>query len=208
MFPKSLWKCYCKDSLPVKIDACCGYGADGEIFSIVGEPNKVIKVSVLFDNINNSDMIIRYKQIEDIFECVITTKPCVYVNVYEYGYLGAYSRGVPSWDGEQKFIIHYHIMEKLRKISEDESKLFHSIISHEDSGIIKDFSLRKIRKILKGLTLGLDFDAEKVILFCDNIMSSTIKHNDIHPRNIMIDVDGNFKLIDLDRCKLYNIRRP
>jgi thiamine kinase-like enzyme len=91
-------------------------------------------------------------------------------------------------------------MEKLNKISEDEKKVFHSIMSHEDQNLHKNFSMSKIKNMLQGLSMGLDFDASKIIIFCENLRSTVIHHNDIHPRNIMKDNFGNFKLIDFDRC--------
>ena len=56
--------------------------------------------------------------------------------------------------------------------------------------------------MLLGMSRGLDFDVEKVILFCSNIIASVIIHNDIHPRNIMINNTDDYKLIDIDRCSL------
>jgi thiamine kinase-like enzyme len=92
-------------------------------------------------------------------------------------------------------------MEKLQKITEDEGRVFHSILSHEDSGKIKDFSNEKIQELLFGMR-ALDFDAEQVTLFCNNIKTPHLSHLDIHTRNIMKDDKGNFKLIDLDRVTL------
>ena len=65
------------------------------------------------------------------------------------------------------FILHYYIMEKLYTISEDEYKVFHTILSHEDREIKKNWSRKKIEETIKGLSLGLDFDKDKVLSFCD-----------------------------------------
>ena len=56
--------------------------------------------------------------------------------------------------------------------------------------------------MLDGMAQGLDFSAEKVRLFCDNIRKVPAHHLDIHVRNIMKNDLGEFKLIDLDRVVL------
>jgi serine/threonine protein kinase len=175
-----------------------GIGADGQVFSLQNEDDKVIKFCVRFDY-NNCSLKNEYKKIDNILSYLLNKKPIAYARVYEYGYLGEYSRSL--YDGSsQKYILYYYVMEKLNKISEDEKKVFHSLLSHEDRNIKKNFSLLKIKQMMLGLSLGLDFDSEKIILFCENLKRTDIHHNDIHPRNIMKDKDNNFKLIDFDRC--------
>jgi len=56
--------------------------------------------------------------------------------------------------------------------------------------------------MLQGMSRGLDFDAEKVTLFCNNIRTAPVSHLDIHVRNIMKNDTGDYKLIDLDRIEL------
>ena len=96
-------------------------------------------------------------------------------------------------------------MDKLNKISEDEKKVFHTILCHEDLNKKKNFSNDKILTMLNGMIKGLDFNFEKVIMFYEAQKSSIIKHNDFHVRNIMKDNFGNFKFIDLDRLDLRGI---
>ena len=93
-------------------------------------------------------------------------------------------------------------MEKLFKTTEDERKVFHSILCHNDSGVEKKYTLEQILKMLDGLEFGLDFDKKKVMIFCEKIRASPVCHNDVHVRNIMKDSQGNFKLIDFDRSTL------
>ena len=81
-------------------------------------------------------------------------------------------------------------------------KVFHSIISHEDKGIVKDLSPNIINQKLIGLNKGLEFDLNKVNLFCRDLQQTAIQHNDLAPRNIMKDKNNNYKIIDFDRCKL------
>ena len=202
MFVLSMVRQFCPDKIPVTPDVRLGEGADGEVFSIAGDQNRVLKLGILYER-HDRGFTSYYKQIQKVLDYLIANHPDAYARVYEHGFLGSFSRKMEHWrSGEQKFIIYYYIMEKLNKISEDENKVFHSILSHEDRGIEKNFSPEKIREMLEGMGRGLDFDAEKVTLFCNNIKGAPISHLDIHVRNIMKDDAGNFKLIDLDRIEL------
>lgn len=202
MFVLSLCNQLCSDKIPYQTDTRLGDGADGEVFSIVNEPTKVIKLGIKYEH-HDEDLDREYNRIREAIDYFIHTSPAAYARVYEQGYLGTFSRDIPSYrGGKQKFTMYYYIMEKLEKITEDEKKVFHTIISHEDRGIEKNFSPSKVREMLQGMSRGLDFDAEKVTLFCENIKSAAVSHLDMHVRNIMKDSSGEFKLIDLDRIKL------
>ena len=195
---------FCPDKVPFQLAECLGDGADGQCFSLQNDPKKVIKLGIVYEY-HSGELFKIYNQMDRVLNYLIRTQPAAYAHVYEQEYLGLYSREMPYWhSGKQKFILYYYTMEKLRKISEDESKVFHSILSHEDRGIAKNFSLDKIREMLEGLGRGLDFDAEKVMLFCENINEASVYHLDLHPRNIMIDDSSNYKCIDMDRCELEN----
>lgn len=177
-------------------------GSDGEIFALADQPDKVIKLSVIFDRFDQTPKNIYQKNILPTFDYVMIKSPPAYVHVYEHGYLGEYNRKMLYWkDGLQNFVIHYCIMEKLLKLTEDEKKVFHSVISHEDRGIKKDLFPEKVSKILDGLSRGLDFDVEMVKLFFEQLQQIKIEHNDLHQRNVMKTNNGYFKLIDLDRCQ-------
>lgn len=198
----SLCKQLCPDSLPVKTDMCLGEGADGEVFTIAGDPAKVIKLGIFYER-HDKKFLQYYKQIQKVLDWLIANQPQAYARVYEHGHLITSSRKAEHWrSGQQQFVIYYYTMEKLHKTTEDERKVFHSILSHEDRGIEKNFSPEKLREMLSGMGSGLDFDAEQVTLFCNNIRSAPISHLDIHVRNIMKNDTGMFKLIDLDRIEL------
>jgi serine/threonine protein kinase len=193
---------FCPDKLPVKTDLQLGQGRDGECLSIVGEPNKVIKLGIMYDQFDN------YHQIDRVLKYLQLTQPGMttpYVKLYDYECLGTYPRPMINWgNGQQEFLLYYYIMEKLEKISEDEKKVFHTILSHEDQAIEKNIDLFKIEKTLQGMSRGLDFNLKRIMLFCEQIKNSKIKHNDLHPRNIMKHGDGDFKAIDLDLCIINN----
>lgn len=192
----------CPKAIPVQVDKCLGDGADGQVFTIVGDDSKVIKLGIFYER-HDKKFLQYYKQIQKVLDYLISTQPPAYARVYGQGHLVTASREAPHWrSGRQQFVIYYYIMEKLHDITEDEQKVFHTILSHEDRGIEKKFSPEKIREMLQGMSRALDFDAEKVTLFCEKIKSAPISHLDIHVRNIMKDASGNYKLIDLDRIEL------
>ena len=161
-----------------------GEGVDGEVYPVPLDPSKVMKICKSFD----------FEKVDSVFsvvEFLIKNQPRAYACVF-----------LITENHINNFILYYYVMEKLNKISDDEEKLFHTILSHEDRNIIKNYEPDEINKILEGLARGLDFDAERVKFFLDGIKCSPIKHNDLHPRNIMKDEFGDFKLIDFDRCVL------
>lgn len=191
----------CPEKLPVELGDKLGDGSDGEVFNIIGQPDRVIKLSILYEY--RFEGLSDYENIKRVIEYVQVSKPQPYVHVYEHGYLTTSSRKMVDWyREEQLYLIYYYLMEKLNCISEDEKKLFHSLLSHEDNNKIKSFSDKKIARMLRGMRRGLDFDEEKVILFCQDLKSAPLNHLDLNPRNIMKDNQGNFKLVDLDRCEL------
>jgi RIO-like serine/threonine protein kinase len=92
-------------------------------------------------------------------------------------------------------------MEKLEKLSDDESKVFFTLLSHEDNNKKKNYTEENAIEILNKLKIGLDFDFDKVLYFFNKIMLNEINHLDISERNIMKDSCGTFKLIDFERIK-------
>lgn len=163
-----------------------GSGIDGEVYSMLNSPDRVIKICQVFD-------FDRFDSTALVLDKLLIEPYAGYARVYMRGYRKLNAKG---------YVLHYYVMEKLQPISEDESKVFHTIISHEDRNIIKDYEYGELEKILEGLQVGLDFDTEKVKFLCQAIRFSPIKHLDIHPRNIMKNDNGDFKLIDFDRVQL------
>lgn len=194
----SLCQKVCPDKIPVITTTKIGDGADGEVFEIKDYSDRVIKFCVLYQyqyDIDNS-----FNNIKQVLSFIKNTQPPVCARVYEYDFLSSSYKD--TYKGKQKFILYYYVMEKLQKISDDEKKVFHSILSHEDRGIEKKFSEAKLKKILSGLSMGLDFDENNVKFFYKKIKESGILHHDLHVRNIMKTSCGDFKLIDFDRAEL------
>jgi hypothetical protein len=182
-------------------------GADGEIFALTDYPDRVIKLGVIYDNPFRELEV--YQQVQQVLDYVMTTQPVAFVRVYEHGYLGTYSRKMVEWRKDQQdFLLYYYIMEKLNKLTEDEKKVFHTIASHEDRGINKNYHPQKIKEMLSGMSRGLDFEMERVMLFLDLMRETPIIHEDLHSRNIMKDANANFRLVDLDRCSLMVAHNP
>jgi serine/threonine protein kinase len=196
----SLCNKLCSEKITILIGERLGYGADGEVFSIRNNNNQVIKFCIMYDR-EGENLDSKYTNTSEIIKSLIINPINVYAKVFEYKYLGSFHRKFICPLGKQEFILYYYTMEKLNKISDDERKVFHSILSHEDRNILKKYSINKIKEMLFGMQKGLDFDLEKIIIFYKQIKKSPILHMDLHPRNIMKDADNNFKLIDLDRLQ-------
>jgi len=205
MLVLSLCQRLCPDKIPVMPTTKLGDGADGEVFEIKDQPDKVIKFCVLYEH-NNINLEKHYKNISKSLDYLIHNPSDTYAKVYSYQPMGEYSR--IAWGNvSQKYILYYYVMEKLFKISEDERKIFHSIVSHEDQRKKKNFSSSKVREMLAGMKTALDFDEERVIFFYENFRDGPLSHLDVHVRNIMKDSSGKFKLIDFDRLELRNGKR-
>lgn len=171
-----------------------GFGADGQVFNLSEYPDRVIKLSVLYDNAET------YEHINNVLLMLEKHNPNVCACVYEHAHIGSGEENI--YCGTRKYTLYYYVMEKLCKITEDEKRVFHSIMSHEDRGVEKNLEPKDVLNMLKGMQRGLDFDLKKVFTFYNNVRNCPIKHNDIHVRNIMKDSNGNFKLIDFDRVEI------
>lgn len=182
-----------------------GDGSDGEIFSLKNEKDKLIKFSIIYvwdnKNFNSKNELQRLynKTISNIL-AVKSSNEDIFCRVYDCS--SSFFGSRPTVDGEQGFIAFYSILEKLDKTTEDEKKVFHTILSHEDANKNKNYTLSDVKEILNGLSYGLEFDRKKVLNFYEKIQKSKFKHLDLHPRNIMKDKVGNYKLVDLDRIKI------
>jgi thiamine kinase-like enzyme len=194
----SLFQKYCLNQIKHTPLAFLDEGADGDVYELPS--NKVIKFCVLYSLSNHIDK--EANDIRNVLEYITRTQPRTYARVYEFSEPNSFLR--QAYDGEEKFYLYYYVMEKLFKLTEDEKKVFHSIISHEDRNILKNYSGSQLKKMLAGMGTALDFDAEKITFFYHNARNCGVQHNDIHVRNIMKTAQGDFKLIDFDRASLEN----
>jgi serine/threonine protein kinase len=154
------------------LGAKIGSGVDGEVYEIKGT-NEVVKFSPTYD-------------LNLLTEIMSGFHPH-FVAVHDFG---------------KHEDVCFVVMERLLPISDDEERLFHSLVSHEDRGITKPIlSPEELEAVLDELVIGLRFKRSKVREFYQRIVLGKLTHKDLHPRNIMVDADGNFKLIDLDRIQ-------
>ena len=109
-----------------------GDGADGEVF-LHKEGDGVSKFSIHYCWGGES--------LEDVIEQKLALyssarkNPEVFVRVDQAVHL---LNGVrDTFNGVQEYAIFHHEMERLEKISEDEKKMFHTILSHEDNNLQK-----------------------------------------------------------------------
>lgn len=167
-------------------------GADGEVFE---SNNNIIKFVMMFDS--KKKIITDYNKNKNIINKIIESRPNHFVEVYDFGFV----KEIEDYN-KNYCLIYFYLMEKLNKISDDEKRVFHSLISHEDFNKIKKIDVYRINSIIKELDGYLSFDKDKVLNFIKNIKNSKIEQTDIHERNIMKDNFGNFKFIDLERLNI------
>lgn len=183
--------------LPFSIGPSLGQGADGEVRELIGQPKKVIKLSVMYDLDYSGSFKNDYINKLAVYHKIMRDSPSCLVKLHDYGLIHFGDRLTEV--GKQEYVVYYSVMEKLYSISEDESKVFHTIISHEDNNKIKAYSDKELNRILYNFRRGLDFSEEEVKLFHTNLKNCKFRHNDIAVRNIMKNGLGKFKLIDIDR---------
>lgn len=149
-------------------DVLLGYGIDGIVVDFT--KTSVVKISEYS------------KSLEHTLKMIYLHQPKEYVKLLDF---------------EIKDDMIFQYLEKLNKISSDEEKVFFSILSHEDANKTKNFSMKELMCILKGLQCGLDFNINEVIDFYFLVKNSKFVQKDLHTRNIM--KSNSYKLIDFDR---------
>lgn len=182
---KMLLNAFNTNKTKLKFGKEIGAGVDGSVYL---SDNKVIKLSPNLDSEQTESII---NTVDYLYHNPLHT----YTHVYDYGY-----EKNSNFLQEDRYCV-YYTMPILNHLSQDEAKVFHTILSHEDNNVVKNYSQAQIYKILQGLSKGLDFDESKVMLFVEALKAAPIIHLDIHPRNIMKDDLNNFKMIDLNRVK-------
>jgi len=135
----------------------------------------------------------RFKNIRNNIMYIIDNCEKPYVGTFNFEF---------NYDYSQYKIFYRYSMEVLNPLTDDEWKLFHTLVSHEDSCKVKDLSSHRVNFLIKDLSNYLDYNVDDVKVFCEDLVKSKIKHLDLHPRNIMKDNKGNFKLIDLDNLRM------
>jgi RIO-like serine/threonine protein kinase len=168
-----------------------GYGADGQVFLL---NDLVIKYSVYFDKDYTN-----YKKLKQLFDFIKNDDSNLFVKLFSFDYLLSGERDF--YTRKQKYIICSCTMEKLIPLNEDEKKVFHTTISHEDGNKLKPITNNTF-DMIKELHNFLSFDYNKMIEFHKKLQTSKINHNDLHVRNVMKDSNNNYKLIDFDRDEL------
>ena len=146
-----------------------GSGVDGSVYAL--SDGSVDKFSSAYD--------------KQLLAEIATGKHPHFVEVFDFGV------------GESG--MHFVVMERLYPITDDEAKVFHTIISHEDRGLSKTFTLARLDEVLDGLSVGLEFDKKAVVAFYRQVRSDAMTHLDLHERNLMKDKGRRFKLVDLNR---------
>jgi len=157
-----------------------GEGTSG----VVHEYNShVIKISIISDKVT-------FNSLSDKFNYLIDEKSITpFAKLINYKLFGR----IPNSNLE----MYYYVMEKLEPLSEDEVKVFHTILSHEFFNKTKQYTPAQLNDVLNNLSRGLDFDKDEVTFFYNQVKNHPIQHMDVHCTNIM-KKQQQFKLIDFD----------
>jgi hypothetical protein len=173
-------------------------GAHGEVFELVGLPDRVIKLSVLYDTFNYRETFQNaFLDIEMTFAKLIVASPSHFVRVFDFSKLAIGRRKVVF--GPQEYIVYGTTMEKLFPLTEGEKKILKTICSLYNKDVD---DRRPVEKIVSEVAQWYDFPVDKVLTFYSQLLSCPHIHNDCHRRNIMKDSNNNYKLIDLDLVKI------
>lgn len=176
------------------IGATIGVGCFGKVYSLLNDDSKCIKISTVYNSLLKKSFKEYINIIDNNINYLINNPTNPFVRVYSFDLL--------DYKSEKNQATFSYVMDKCFRITDDEYKMFHSLVSHEDMNKVKKLSTNVVKKRANGLHLGLDFNIEHAIMFCDKLRESNIKHLDLHPRNIMKDKFGEFKLVDLDNLKI------
>lgn len=196
MLVRKLCQQYCPDRLPANLGERLGDGADGEVFALTNQSDRVIKLGVILQRTSRSPED-TYQDMKEVLSALVDRQSNAYVRVHEYGELYRGSR--PWGDGMQNFLLYYYTMDKLRELMPDERAVFAAILEHPDRIISSNCNPAVLERFLQEWCGGLDIDRPRVMLLFDRYQSAAIEHQDLHQRNIMKDADGDYKLIDIER---------
>lgn len=170
--------------LPPFLGKEIGSGIDGQVFEKDNDPSRVIKISISENSDYPCSYVLEsknYWHFARVYSC-----DCLYTS---------------DKDGKPLLSVHCIEMEKLFPLTEDEEKLFHTLLSHEDANKQKEYTRDQLSTLIEELSEWFSFDKEEALSFCCAIMNCPIRHKDLHQRNIMKNVTSRFRLIDFDRLE-------
>lgn len=166
-----------------------GSGAHGHVFALIDDPTKVIKIAwaptiTQYSLIPNQEGQWTFDRVRQTYQHLLHHQISVLAALHQFDLL-------LRDDVKQYYAV---VMEKLVPLSEDENKVFKSIVMEYNGGI----ALGAAMKHLEELHEWLDFDKEKVVGFYREVNALPMVHRDFHRRNIMKDGSGNFKMVDFE----------
>lgn len=185
-------------TIPFELGDELGYGADGQVFSLKSDYDKVLKLSVIYQNDINLNH--HFDAVSKKLSFIMKLDSKHLAKVFEFNFLFLGNRN--TINGPQKYLVYYTLLEKLNKFTEDEGKVLKTLCDIYNNKFGKN---KPFIQSCNELQNWLLFDREKVLDFYKFLIHCPVKHNDVHRRNIMKDNLGNFKLIDFDRMTLNDV---
>lgn len=177
-----------------------GYGADGQVFAMPNQNDRVWKLSLVHKETKAACQEEVKRTIQN-YEWIMSNEHPNIAKVYDVDYIASGERDTGYY--LRHFAMFYSIIEKLEDFTVDEFKVISSLLQAEYASLT---SLRNFPTVLNELRTFLTFDYDKVMEFQQFLLDCPIRHNDLGiSMNVMKDSHGNFKLIDFDRIEIRNI---
>ncbi len=174
-----------------------GRGADGQVFSLPNQPDRVWKLSIVHEVSESLCQLELKKNIRN-YEWIRDYEHPNITKVFDVQYIGSGTRETYYLN---YFAAFYSVMERLVDLSNDDFKVISTLLQYEYTG---PESLKKFPDVVWELNSFLNFDTDKVMEFHQFLTDCPIRHKDLGLSNVMKDTKGNFKLIDFDRIELLN----
>ena len=169
-----------------------GSGFHGDVYELLDHPHQVVKIAWAPLNVpaefaGRSDTTgIRhtFPFIQGIYQYLLKNHFSVLAKVFDFCSLH-------QRENKQYYMA---ILEKLQPLTEPEQKVMKSVCMDYNGNIETGKCLHHIDELKE----WLEFNPSKVIDFYTSLTHLPVAHRDFHRRNIMKDLDGNFKLIDFE----------
>ena len=170
------------NTAPPDLGTEIGSGVHGQVYTLIHNPNHVVKLSVLAD--------VFLSAVERQYHFVMQHPHSTLAQVFDHQPI--------HHDDELHITIYSATLERLYPLDEDEQRVMKSVVmDYNDSTNTLD-----ARQHIEELQHWLDFDRQKVMDFYTALSTLPVIHRDFHRRNIMKDKLGNFKLIDFELIEI------
>lgn len=182
------------------IDQKIGQGTQGEVYSILGDPSKVIKFAYLDSNIGDPREKNEKRKLS--FLAVMKYLSSYYFSCFPkvYGY-GVIDLDEVTSRRHTNPHISFSIWEKLERLPKNLEYMFDSIYNYMDRRE-SNFEVVADAVAHYNKSYNLNLDLKKFMKFYTQLICVPVSQGDMCGSNFMMNKDGDFKIIDFDRARL------